>query len=117
MQTSPSRSFAYARQDDGRFVLESPDAPCRIELKTPWAVSWLGRLAVANPVEDDGFAAFSELLWRAGFAQEADREESNDRATWEFHDRLLHTQSRRGFSGRPLGGTTDFRTGSPHRPR
>ena len=108
--------FAYARQDDGRFVLESPDAPCRIELKTPWAVSWLGRLAVANPVDDDGFSAFSELLWRAGFAQETDREESNDRTTWEFHDRLLHTQSREGFSGRPLGGTYRFQDRFPPPP-
>jgi oxazoline/thiazoline dehydrogenase len=101
--------FAYARQDRGRFVLECPDAGCRLVLQSSSVVDWLGRLLGANDALDDGFRAFTTLLWQASFIGPPNEEGSKDRATWEFHDRLFHSRSRQGLGVSSGGGTYRFK--------
>jgi oxazoline/thiazoline dehydrogenase len=98
--------FAYARRDGADLVLESPETPCRAILG-PAGTEFLRQVAEAlsaAPAVDPLLV----LFWRAGFLEPADAPESDERATWEFHDRLFHVASRGGRDAVPLGGTYRF---------
>jgi SagB-type dehydrogenase family enzyme len=98
--------FAYARRDGADLVLESPETPCRAILTEATAafVQRLGGQGGWRPVADPVL----DLFRRAGFLEPADGHETDERATWEFHDRLFHTASRPGRDAIPLGGTYRF---------
>jgi len=100
--------FAYVHRDADRLVLESPDAPCRIILRTPCLLASVHRLADAASDGGEELDAVAELLWQTGLLEEADRETPPDERTWEFHDRLFHRRSRRGAERRIIGGTYRF---------
>ena len=106
--------FAYARRDGDDLVLESPETPCRAILAGA-ATDFLRHVAEkrsATPAADPLLA----LFWRAGFLEPADEPERDERATWEFHDRLFHVASRGGRDAIPLGGTYRFRDRFPAPP-
>ena len=106
--------FAYARRDGADLVLESPETPCRAILTG--AGTELLRLVAdgrrAVPAADPLLA----LFWRAGFLEPAEGPEPDERATWEFHDRLFHVASRGGRDAVPLGGTYRFKDRFPAPP-
>jgi SagB-type dehydrogenase family enzyme len=117
--TPPARAmtlsrFAYARRDDADLVLESPETPCRAIL-TGAGTEFLRRVAEkpAAALSDDPLLA---LFWRAGFLELADEPEPDERATWEFHDRLFHVASRGGRDAIALGGTYRFTDRFPSPP-
>jgi SagB-type dehydrogenase family enzyme len=106
--------FAYARRDGADLVLESPETPCRALLRGA-GTELLRRIAekrTAPPAADP----LLELFWRAGFLEPADRPEPDERATWEFHDRLFHVASRGGRDTVPVGGTYRFKDRFPAPP-
>lgn len=100
--------FAHMHREGGGLVLESPEAPCRMVLETSQAISWLGHVATASPMDDDACAAFAGLLWHTGLLARIDLEEPPERATWELHDRLFHGRSRASRGAQLLGGTYRF---------
>ena len=106
--------FAYARRDGADLVLESPETPCRAIL-TGVGTELLRHVAdgpVATPAADPLLG----LFWRTGFLEPADGPEPDERATWEFHDRLFHVASRGGRDTVPLGGTYRFKDRFPAPP-
>ena len=106
--------FAYARRDGADLVLESPETPCRAIL-TGAGTEFLRRIAderAATPAIDP----LLDLFWRAGFLEPADGPEPDERATWEFHDRLFHIASRGGRDAVPIGGTYRFQGRFPAPP-
>jgi SagB-type dehydrogenase family enzyme len=106
--------FAYVRRDDGDLVLESPETPCRAIL-TGAGTELLRRVAdrrAAAPAADPLLA----LFWRAGFLEPVAGPEPDDRATWEFHDRLFHVASRAGRDAILVGGTYRFKDRFPAPP-
>jgi SagB-type dehydrogenase family enzyme len=106
--------FAYARRDGADLVLESPETPCRAIL-TGAGTDLLRHVAegrAATPAADP----LLELCWRAGFLEPADGPEPDERATWEFHDRLFHVASRGGRDTVPMGGTDRFKDRVPAPP-
>ncbi len=98
--------FAYARRDGADLVLESPETPCRAILSGAGTELFrhVAEHRSATPAADPLLA----LFWRAGFLEPADASESDERATWEFHDRLFHVASREGRDAITLGGTYRF---------
>ena len=108
--------FAYVRRDGDHFVLESPDALCRIVLQTPCLLASVHRLAEAAPVHDEALEPAADLLWQTGLLDDADRDAPPDERTWEFHDRLFHRRSRRGSDRSIIGGTYRFEHAFPAPP-
>ena len=106
--------FAYARRDASDLLLESPETPCRAILKGSGTdlLRWVADRREGLPAADPLLA----LLWRAGFLEPAARPEADDRATWEFHDRLFHVASRSGRDAIPVGGTYRFKDRFPAPP-
>jgi oxazoline/thiazoline dehydrogenase len=98
--------FAYARRDGADLVLESPETQCRAILGAPGME--LLRHVAEKRSETPSADSLLALFWRAGFLEPSDAPESNERATWEFHDRLFHVASREGRDAIPLGGTYRF---------
>lgn len=88
--------FAFSRRDGDRFILESPEASCRVVITSALAAGCLGELALGNIVSPDA-VAFRDLLRPLGFLELRDGPESETRATWEFHDRLFHARGRQGL--------------------
>ncbi len=129
--------FAYVRREQDELVLESPLAHARVIVHDARLMALLGALAAPKTLTEltqcaDGLApglargdsrAFLTLLREANmidqFAPDASgsSREANSPAdpaleSWEFHDLLFHSRSRRGRSDNPFGGT--FRMA--HRP-
>jgi oxazoline/thiazoline dehydrogenase len=106
--------FAYARRDHDSLVVESPEALCRLELVSPHALGWFGRLAQPSSLGSliqsgqHCLADFAQLLWRAGFLEEGDADQGTSRATWEFQDLLFHWSTRGGRVNSVQGGTHRF---------
>jgi len=98
--------FAYARRDGADLILESPETPCRAIVGAA-GTELLRQVAESRSAPPAG-DPLQALFWRAGFLEPADVPESNERATWEFHDRLFHVASREGRDAIPLGGTYRF---------
>ena len=99
--------FAYARRDGADLVLESPETPCRAILAGT-GIEFLRRVAEKQAAATPAADPLQALFWRAGFLEPADEPERDERATWEFHDRLFHVASRGGRDAVPLGGTYRF---------
>lgn len=112
--------FAYLRRDGGEMVLESPLSHSRLVLHDHRAVGLIGALASRLTVTDlcRQFPAFAPatvgglvaLLEEASLVDAVHGEEntaSTDEGfdSWEFHDLLFHTRSRRGRSDARFGAT------------
>jgi SagB-type dehydrogenase family enzyme len=113
--------FAYLRVADGKIVVESPLAHCRVILNDCSAAAVV--CALAAPALADELAAkvaslsthavfgVLTLLLRAGMLAEADAEGrcslDQDAAlqSWAFHDLVFHARSRTGRFDAPLGAT------------
>lgn len=106
--------FAYARREGADLILESPETPCRAIL-TGAGTELLRRVAEGR-AETPATDPVVELFWRAGFLEPADGPEPDERASWEFHDRLFHVASRGGRDAIPLGGTYRFKDRFPSPP-
>lgn len=83
--------FAYLRHDDAHMLLESGLVRAQLVLE-PRGLAVLARsLEEPRTAGSDGFAA---ALWRLGFFEPVGLSESDARVCWEFHDLLMHEQSR-----------------------
>ncbi len=115
--------FAYLRRDQGEMVLESPLSLARIRLHD-WRAGALVHLVTQPRRPEEVTAAIPELpgeaatglmnlLMSAGMLDALngkgalDAEDPSLRS-WEFHDLLFHTRSRKGRQDGPLGGTYRF---------
>jgi oxazoline/thiazoline dehydrogenase len=109
--------FAYLRRDADDLVLECPEAPCTVHVRSADAVRWLHEAcAPARCDPDTPRAKFCALLAKLGFLVDADAKESESRQTWEFHDRIFHHWARRHDPFRPHGGSYRFRNRFPPQP-
>jgi SagB-type dehydrogenase family enzyme len=109
--------FAYLRRDGGDLVLECPEAPCAVQVKSADVVCWLHEACAPVRCDPDTpRAKFCALLARLGFLVDADAQESEPRQTWEFHDQLFHYWARQHDPFRPHGGTYRFRDRFPPPP-
>jgi hypothetical protein len=118
--------FAYLRNESGEMVLESPLSRSRLVLHHPLAMSVIGALAspstlveVCNQVPTLMPATIRRLM---GLLQDAamidatpvDGSAAGSNATdeglesWEFHDLLFHSCSRRGRTDAEFGATYRF---------
>ncbi len=123
--------FAYLRREEGKLVVESPLALARVVLHDLRAVSIVGALAAATTLSrlaertadlaTPDIRAFVSLLQEARLVEQVktdvvlnertedgrSTERENDPAleSWEFHDLLFHSRSRRGRSDGQFGGT------------
>lgn len=116
--------FVYFRHEQGSRILESPLAHCYISLSDPQTMALLYALAEPTTVEDLGASGVSpmamalngtlQLLAEARMISQVDEqgrraEDSQDPwRSWEFHDLLFHSRSRRGRHAYPYGGTNRF---------
>ncbi len=125
--------FAYVRLHQSELVLESPLAHARIILHDPRLMSILGALAkpctlvalterqneLAPGLNPEEIKAFVNLLRDAKMVEQVPVDSSPDQtdsdscnepglASWEFHDLLFHSRSRRGRSDSQFGGTYRF---------
>jgi len=116
--------FAFMRVEEGRALLESPLAHARLIVHDWRAAALLQALALPARVAEaagsipglsvEGAADVMTLLLNANMLGEADDSgrPATDRSTalqsWEFHDLLFHTRSRRGRHDLPIGGTLRF---------
>lgn len=118
--------FAYIRRLDSDLVLESPLAHSRILLHHPRIMSLLAvlskpqsfatlpDLSAASGLGSEDIKGFLTLLRLSNMLEAAphdDPSQNNDNGretsleTWEFHDLLFHSRSRRGRSDGQFGGT------------
>ncbi len=115
--------FAYIHRADGSLVIESPVRYATVVVHETLVAGLLGELATARPADQLGKGSALrpeeireciQLLLGVGvvdIADEAGALEEDTRpalAQREFHDLVLHTQSRRGLTEQPLGGLFPF---------
>jgi SagB-type dehydrogenase family enzyme len=116
--------FAYLRQKQGSAVLETPRSAARIVLHDDRLAGFAASLMKpftaevvaqnAPGLSPDAATQFLGLLSAAGMLARLDEagvsEEDADPAlaTWEFHDLLFHSRSRRGRHDLPSGATFRF---------
>ena len=116
--------FAFARRDAGTLIIESPLAPVRVLLHGQPGGALLARLAdpvaaeelqsvIARSTLDEARAVLAVLIAAevVGAVDEHGTilaEETPALRTWEFHDLLVHTRSRRGRHDLAYGGTYRF---------
>ncbi|WP_165419450.1 SagB family peptide dehydrogenase [Rhizobium leguminosarum] len=93
--------FANLRRRDGVIVLESGATPARLVLSAPGLVAFADALCgKAN--------GFETILWRLGFFDLTEPQESAARRSWEFHDLLMHETSRENRDADAGGGSYRF---------
>lgn len=111
--------FAYLRRMEDKFVLESPLVRARLILQDDRCAALLALLAKSRTrpelieracmLPEDAIALMLGLLTSAEMLQKIDpsgaEEESNALRSWEFHDLLFHSRSRKGRSDSPFGAT------------
>lgn len=111
--------FAYLRREGAAMVLESPLAHARIVLDDDRTAAVVGTLAKPATVRElaeridhlstETVALLLSLLAGAGMLQEIDSNggeyESPALSSWEFHDLLFHSRSRKGRCDAPFGAT------------
>lgn len=111
--------FAYLRREGPAMVLESPLAHARILFDDEYASAVIGALAKPATVNElaerignlstEAVALLLSLLAGAGLLQEIDSDggerESPALSSWEFHDLLFHSRSRKGRCDAPFGAT------------
>ena len=116
--------FAYVRTDSGRTLLESPRAYARLVLHDARALCVVHQLAtpsslagLADRVGDlppDALIVLLAMLLGCDMvsplgADGVSLEETVESLrTWEFHDLLFHTRSRKGRHDQPAGATWRF---------
>ena len=121
--------FACIRREGDTLIVESPLAHARVILEDPRVMPILGALAapatMSQLTADSGdlapadIQAFLSLLQEAKMVDQVMADPASGRqssglqddaalATWEFHDLLFHSRSRRGRSGGRFGGTYRF---------
>ena len=111
--------FAYLRREAASMILESPLAHCRIILDDERTLAVIGALtkpATAQEVSErvnclsaEAVGLLLNLFASAGMIQESGNDgserESPAVSSWEFHDLLFHTRSRKGRCDAPFGAT------------
>nr|UXE45633.1 hypothetical protein Hi04_10k_c5016_00042 [uncultured bacterium] len=111
--------FAYLRRDGQQMLLESPLSHSRLVLHDPRAAMVIAALSTGCTLQElagriisipaDNIAALVLLLEEAGMLEvshPADQSKgSAEFDSWEFHDLLFHSRSRRGRSNAPFGAT------------
>jgi SagB-type dehydrogenase family enzyme len=122
--------FAYVRREKDELVLESPLAHGRVILHDPRLLSLVGALAAPKTATEliqradelapgltaSDIEAFLTLLREAnmvdqfaaatnGSLRAADPHADQALESWEFHDLMFHSRSRRGRSDGQFGGT------------
>ncbi|HVA46584.1 MAG TPA: SagB family peptide dehydrogenase [Pirellulales bacterium] len=113
--------FAYLRRDEDQMVLESPLAHAKIVMHDARGVALVAALAAKSSLADlehlellpsDALRRLVALLAETQIIDRADedpnRTDSSPLDTWEFHDLLFHSRSRRGRSDAPFGATFRF---------
>ncbi|HVX15484.1 MAG TPA: SagB family peptide dehydrogenase [Pirellulales bacterium] len=109
--------FAYLRRDDDRMVLESPLAHARIVLHDARASALVAALAARSSLAEletldllpsDAVGRLIDLLVAEQMVDRADDRRNDAADTWEFHDLMFHSRSRRGRSDAPFGATFRF---------
>lgn len=101
--------FAFLRSIGETLFLESPLSLARIQIQDPLALSLLHTLSTPS---SDLMRAFATFLKRASFLSDVDP----SLESWEFHDLLFHTRSRKGRHSYPYGGTFRFWPKAPPSP-
>lgn len=121
-QTLRLSRFAYVRRRGENQVLESPRSHGVLILHDPRLSMLIHHLSVGDhhleslvgsmPIEEPALILLLKQLHslQALTALSASDEEDNETTlqTWEFHDFLFHTRSRRGRSPYPFGGNYRF---------
>lgn len=111
--------FAYLRREGAAMVLESPLAHARIVLDDDSVAAVIGALAKPATTHElaervgcwsaDAINLLLGLLADAGMLQEIGNDgserESPALLSWEFHDLLFHSRSRKGRGDAPFGAT------------
>ena len=109
--------FAYLHRDGTEMVIECPLSHVRVVLHDPRVTTLVAALAKPTTVSDladrapdlpaDTIRSFVDLLADARMVERAGAEgqAGNALETWEFHDLLFHSRSRRGRSDAPCGAT------------
>ena len=113
--------FAYIRREGSELVVESPQAAARVILHDPRALAIIGTMGqpattadVAARIADLPPAAVRALLGllddagmldEAGMATSPGAGSNLELESWEFHDLLFHSRSRRGRSDGRFGAT------------
>jgi SagB-type dehydrogenase family enzyme len=105
--------FAYLRRQENAMVLESPSAFARVLLATE-ALPLIGALAKpataeelaarSHPLSVESISLLLSLLAEAGMLQDGESE-TPALASWEFHDLVFHTRSRKGRCDAAFGAT------------
>ncbi len=109
--------FAYCRNNDGNFTIESPLRHGKIEtgqwgasllarLSRPVSIARLCRLWGDGPSEEE-IQAFFILLMNIRALDDPGKKTAL--AQWDFHDLLFHSRSRMGRHDNPMGGTFRFK--------
>lgn len=98
--------FSWMRRHGDNLVLESGLVPGHAIL-THDGAAMIGALSdsAANDRDAQGFA---QALWRFGFCEDTEMEETPARKTWQFHDKLMHEMSRFNRQGMNAGGNYRF---------
>lgn len=106
--------FSWMRRHGDKLVLESGLAPGHAILTRDGA-ALIG--ALSDPALNDPDArSFAEALWRFGFCEDSEVEETPARKTWQFHDKLMHEMSRFNRQGMQAGGNYRFTEALPPPP-
>ena len=114
--------FAYLRQEDGQFVLESPLGYAKVVLHDWKATALLHTLtrphrlselsAEFQDISQETISMFVSLLLSGQAVSAVSDEEQSEQkqilAQWDFHDLLFHTRSRLGRHTNAYGGTYRF---------
>lgn len=111
--------FAYFRTLNGRLYCESSLTSVRLEIHQPALLSLFGALAQPISIFPTNYPAsflevFFDLLYSVSMTAAADQ--SPSLASWEFHDLLFHSKSRKGRSLAPIGSTFRFLGKTPPSP-
>jgi SagB-type dehydrogenase family enzyme len=104
--------FAFLRLTAQGTVLESGAVRVRSVLTARGLTAVAERLGSPLTAAD----GLSEALWRLGYLDIADPEESGPRRCWEFHDLLMHESSRGNRDAVAVGGTYRFEGKFPSLP-
>lgn len=97
--------FAYLHRTDAGAALESGLARARGRLTARGMAALAESIGTPRSAANDGLA---EALWRFGYFDVAEPEESEPRRCWEFHDLLMHEASRGNRDAVMVGGTYRF---------
>jgi oxazoline/thiazoline dehydrogenase len=101
--------FAFVRPEDGALELESPLAAGRAILSGHRGGALAGALAAGETAGLDADERAAVALLAAAGLLAGELEEREPARAWEWHDLLLHMETRGWSDGRPRGGTYRLR--------